>query len=347
MDLKNVIDTIDKYIYNVNGCSNNNSKAIIIDYGINQKELWDNFSKMMEIIDALEENDEVYIDITHSFRSIPLFMYIILEFIKTLKNKNINLKALYYGMFEANSDLGYTPIVDLNPILEMSDWIKATNSFIEFGNGYQIASLLKKRQAPEINRLADIIKNLSNHININYLSDLRHEIREIKKIYPNLKELEGALYYVLPNIKKFTKMFDNNIDDSEFQFILSKWCFENKRYSHGYICLVESLITKICEIYKKNPNHLREREVMKNVFYIKDGVKDEIIELGKLYEVANEFRKKAAYGSFIKIKKYNNYNNPINDNMNLLENIEKLLNTEYIQNLRKYISYKKIENYKN
>ncbi|MDD3962408.1 MAG: TIGR02221 family CRISPR-associated protein, partial [Bacteroidales bacterium] len=63
--------------------------------GITETDVWDVFDTIYE---QLEENDEVYFDITHSFRSIPMLCMVLLNYAKYLKN--ITVKGIYYGAFE-------------------------------------------------------------------------------------------------------------------------------------------------------------------------------------------------------------------------------------------------------
>ena len=56
------------------------SKCILTKYGLNESELWLNFDKIIEIIDFLQPGDEIYFDITHSFRSLSLFIFLTVTF---------------------------------------------------------------------------------------------------------------------------------------------------------------------------------------------------------------------------------------------------------------------------
>ena len=51
-------------------------QEIDIKDGNNPTEIWENFNTFYN---AIEENDEIYVDITHSFRSIPVIILSVLE----------------------------------------------------------------------------------------------------------------------------------------------------------------------------------------------------------------------------------------------------------------------------
>lgn len=78
------------------------SKCFIIKYGLNEDELWLNFDKYLQIMSEISKNDEVYLDITHSFRSLSLMSFVMSEFYANTHDYNLNIKGVYYGMFEAS-----------------------------------------------------------------------------------------------------------------------------------------------------------------------------------------------------------------------------------------------------
>ncbi|NMB38944.1 MAG: CRISPR-associated DxTHG motif protein [Firmicutes bacterium] len=75
--LSKVNDTIDEYLKYQRKSAAGGSCCYLIDYGLNEKEIWSNFDIFMRIGESLEENDQVYLDITHAFRAITLFMWFI------------------------------------------------------------------------------------------------------------------------------------------------------------------------------------------------------------------------------------------------------------------------------
>lgn len=345
--LDKLMAVIDRYLKGINPNATGGSAPIIIGYGLNEMELWKNFSTFMGILDILDDGDEIFIDITHSFRSIPIFMYLILEFIETLKYRDLNIVGMYYGMLEVSDEIGYTPVTNLKPLLDISKWIRGTHDFINFGNGYGISNLLNadKRDNSMINDLSNNIRNISDQLNINYLIELRQEITKIDKLYNKLGGTEGVLIYILPLIRNFTNRFTRLENDSDFQLGLSKWYFENKRYGHGYICLVESILTKLCEVYNLDVKEVKARDQIKFVLFMKERSKDisDLEQLCELYNLINSIRVKIAHASFIRDKNSSTYIENIKKSEELQEKVEKLFNRKIINELDKQISYEEIK----
>ena len=286
VELGNAID--DYLLKEINPCATGGSCCKLIKYGRNEDELWANFDIFMEIInDEVQDGGEIYLDITHSFRSIPLFMYIMMEFIQTLGTKDIELAGLYYGMFEGSSKEKYngkeiviTPVVDLKPLFEISKWIRGVYDFTNYGNGYLISKLL----SDEDSKVSHSIGKVSTYVDANYLGDLREEINKLKTLMEdnNIGETK-FLKYFKPHIDEFLNRFNNVNSDYQFQLAMAKWHFDNKKYSAGYLCLTDSILWGLCEIYGINTSY-KNRELMKSI------IRDDRIKLYEKYSQLNELR---------------------------------------------------------
>lgn len=105
------------------------SKCILIKYGLNEQELQENFDEIIKIVDFLEDGDKIYVDITHSFRSLSLFMFLVLNFLNDLsEERNIKIKGVYYGMLDVMREFGYAPVVNLQSLFDITKWIKGLYS---------------------------------------------------------------------------------------------------------------------------------------------------------------------------------------------------------------------------
>ncbi|NLY74343.1 MAG: TIGR02221 family CRISPR-associated protein [Firmicutes bacterium] len=244
--LNKVNDAIDGYLTYLRSSASGGSHCFIIDYGLNEKELWSNFDVFMRIGENLGENDEIYLDITHAFRSIPLFIYLMLDLITILESRNnLKITGLFYGMLEATKELGYTPIVDLSPLYNITLWARGAYNFINFGNGYLLADLIKD------DGISETIRNISDLVNINYIDDFKREIDRLNHLLKNTDSSEQVVRYMQPYLQSFVDKFKGISSSGKLQFSLAQWYFDNYRFAHGYICLTESIITRILEIYRE------------------------------------------------------------------------------------------------
>ena len=67
-------------------------KGIVIKYGVDNKENLENFHSIIEIEKEIEDGDEIFIDITHSFRSMSFWLFLIMTYLKDVSNKILILK---------------------------------------------------------------------------------------------------------------------------------------------------------------------------------------------------------------------------------------------------------------
>ena len=243
LDLMAIIDnaTMDTNINSLNLSKFNetfNDKivAIVTKYGMNELEIFENFNLIIKLQDELEDGDEVYLDITHSFRSNAFWMFLVMNYLTDVEDKNIKVKAITYGMLEAQKD-GVAPVVDLNAFYKILQWIKGANNLKNYGNSYLIEENIENE------KLSKKLKNFSDALNMNYIGSLRQSINSLKKLEDDIDNLEGPAKLIIPKvIKDFMDRFASEDKDYLFQAKLAKWHFEQKRYAMAYININESII---------------------------------------------------------------------------------------------------------
>lgn len=213
----------------------------ITKYGLNEAEIFENFNIIMDLDQYLNNGDEVYIDITHSFRSNAMWMFMVINYIKDVIDKNIEIKMISYGMYEANEkidDYNITPIVDLNAFYILLKWIKGAQSLKDYGNFYPLENLIEET---EINKK---MLNFSNAMNMNYIGSIKQSIDSLKRdnIVSKIENLQGPAKLLIPSIvKDFIKEFDGLEKDYEIQLKLAKWHYSQKRYAMAFINMNEAI----------------------------------------------------------------------------------------------------------
>ncbi len=261
------------------------SKCFVINYGVNEKELWDNFLIFLDILENLKEGDEVYLDITHSFRSLALMNFVMLEFGSTIKKKNIKVKGVFYGMLEYSwENNGITPIVDLKILFDLLEWIKAIDKFINYGNSEGFEELLNDKDEK------NFFKHFSLALQIGNLAALRNNVKKSSKYLRYLQDSKSSIIKLLtPKIEEFITLL-NKEEESDFQLAVAKWFYMHKNYALSYIALVESIVTRVCEIKgydlkSENDRNRAKREISqinRNLYY-------------DIYKYANEVRNDIAH----------------------------------------------------
>ncbi|MFB3845104.1 MAG: TIGR02221 family CRISPR-associated protein [Candidatus Cloacimonadaceae bacterium] len=253
------------------------SKCFLIKYGQNEAELLENFSILMQIAEELSDEDEVYLDITHSFRSLALMSFLMLNYIWEVKNtkntkntKNIKKKQLVkkvlYAMgeliFESpNPEEAFVPVVDLSLLFDIMQWIKAVSNFQNFGNLQLMADLVDSFKNQ---KLSYDLHDLADSFSLNKLANIRLCLQRLKNDDLLVKELDKhpITATLKGNVQQMLNRFDlQNL--AKFQYDLANWYLQNKAYGLAYLCLAECIISKGCEIYGLDEKEKDNREAVK------------------------------------------------------------------------------------
>jgi len=303
------------------------SQCILIKYGLNESELWENFDKIINVINSLDNKDELYIDITHSFRSLSLFQFLTITFINDLLyDKEIKISGVYYGMLDVKRELNYAPIVNLKSLFEMTSWIKGAYSLQSHGNGELIAELLKTQGEKE---LADRIEQLSQAININYVSTIKQCSSNLKASLskPTTNKPFNYIRNILEDfVKRFTR---SSTSEANFQIELAGWYFDNQRYATGYITLAEAIITYVCEINGEDVRVKCKRDDMKKLLK-KPENRD--YELAKIYSKVDKIRNSVAHALLEMDRKIENYSDAITNAKLYQQSAKKIFATKTLGN---------------
>jgi len=285
-DLNHTSDPTSLDLRPVEALIGDRSRCLLIHYGLTEDELWSNFDTVIQLISTLDNGDEVHIDITHSFRSLSLFLFLVMTFISDLSDKQIQIGGIYYGMLDVSRELGYAPIVNLKSFFDLTQWTKGAHSLKNFGNGYLIADLLHQMGKP---RLAAQLKKFSDVVNLNYLDAIKIETQRLKTALKQSPAV-GPFKYLQPVLDDFIHRFDPHGSAAQFQLELAGWYFENRRYATGYIVLQESILTYLCESKQLDPIKKENRDLMKDVLW-----KQRNTELGQIYAKITPIRNDVAH----------------------------------------------------
>jgi CRISPR-associated Csx2 family protein len=260
----------------------------LIPYGLNESEQWDIFHVLNEVFQELEEGEEVSLDITHAFRSLPLFSFTAMTYLQDVTTKNVKLSGIYYGMLDVAKEFdGKAPIVNLSLILELQDWIKGAYAFIQYGHADLLSSLVENKHT------GDLLMEFSDALRLNYLSRINRSLHKFSALKSKFNKPIEQL--VIPQVlKDFTGRLlpAQSKSQSAFQLQLSIWHRERKNYGAAYIVFVESLITWKCEENNTRWNSISAREVAKNS--LRQGLKEEN-EIALIYARCYEIRNNIAH----------------------------------------------------
>lgn len=257
----------------------NGSKIIPIHYGLDEQELNANAAYILGIEGCLNKGDELIVDITHGFRSLPLYIMNLLVYLQNVSLKQVKISHILYGMLDITREIGYTPVIELNGLLAQNEWITGAYSFLEFGNAYKIAKLLREEGGIGLTA-AQRLENFSNTMNINYLDSVKLQMSNLSSM--RNFEFSPIPNVIIPNtISSYLKTFNLSKSDSFFQYTIARWHFEHKNYASSYMVLTEALFTYVCEVCEiATDSPIQDAEIAKIVLGKRDDnnriTKDEV-----------------------------------------------------------------------
>jgi len=278
---------LNKYISNKLGFPG--SKCLVVNDGETQEDLWAIFEKLINILEELSPEDEVYFDITHLFRSLSVMSFIMAEFGKTYKKFKVS--KFLYGKLKVGEP---SPIIDLSVFFELLDWSKAIENLKKYGNSSDLKNLISTA-----NFSNDIESSFSNFSNALSISDMGAMQGSIKTLKSKIKSFENSDNHIIKLISKDLNEFIDrfhNLELSKFQLELSKWYIENKNYAMGYITVVEAIITKVCNLNNLENVSREGRDEAKKILwdYEYKGSQDER-KIYKIYKRMNDIRNNIAH----------------------------------------------------
>lgn len=222
--------------------------TVDIPDGNSTDELWDIFTKCVDA-DVVEDNDEIILDITHAFRSIPLLIFIVAAYLRQVKQ--VELKHIIYGAFEARDQkTNQTPIFDLTPFVKLLDWMNAFTIFQRSGDASDIAKL----------NLPNSIERTLTNVSAALLTNRTFEAQEaiFRLIKMNLNHPENLSRQPVPFrmlAERLKESYKNigvnqprkNLNDSlKAQYEQIKWYVVNQHYLQAVTLMREWIVSWEC-----------------------------------------------------------------------------------------------------
>ena len=262
-----------------------------IPTGLTSNDVWDIFRRVFE---EIQPEDEVYLDITHAFRSIPMLGMSILNYAKALKN--VQLKAIYYGAFEALGNRQQVldmpmekrnaAVLNLVQLSDIQDWAVSANVFIEHGNAMplrgvanrQLTPLLRQPQLdPVQQQAARSLSSLTKHLEELTQAILTNRGKQIVAgnafsiLQDDLaKEHSGLIPLLDPVIEKLKEKIEpfDTRENALNGIEAVQWCINHGLIQQGMTMLQETVITFLCLQAGLSYTDAKMREIVSAALWI-------------------------------------------------------------------------------
>ncbi len=232
-----------------------------------EKDIWVLFSDLYNLLvkDEQENDINLFVDITHSFRYLPMFLIVFINYVKLFKN--ITVKHISYGNYEGRDKAtNVAPVVDITDYSKLQDWTYATRSFIESGNANALVGLCKQDSSNLANILNIVVADFQTCRSIpivdgNHIAKLKKEIGKFSSIVNKpIQEKESNSDSIITPFTNILSELEHQLavfqskkvsDEIDTENIIngyeaSIWCFNRQLYQQAITILQENLITEQC-----------------------------------------------------------------------------------------------------
>ena len=237
-------------------------EQVDIKPGFSEDEVWDIFTT---VLNCLDDGDQIYFDVTHAFRSIPLFSVVLFNYSKFMKGTK--LISIKYGAFEKlgpankvkqiNVEERIAPIIDLTNIARLQEYNQIASNLEEFGKVKKLSENISQNKEDETD---DAIYNLGLSIGLldeyistiqlnnlkkgEYISYFRDSLMEIKEKENNIPQ---PIMEILNRLEEETILFAKEDSNQNIEAAI-EWANKHEMVIQEYSLAEEYIINRVIQI---------------------------------------------------------------------------------------------------
>ena len=251
-------------------------EQVIIPSGIDENDIWTLFN---QIYDQLHEKDKVIFDITHAYRTIPLFAIVVLNYAKIMKE--IQLQGIYYGALETLGSINdaklkspenrRVPIVDYTALDQLLEWTSAIDQYIKTGNANDIGKLTesqarsrlskskgKDRFLHSFRKLGESLQTFSMDMATVRGLSITSDIQRVKANINDCSDIDLVAPFkpVLSKIKARMESFQGNPSSDysiDHGIQAAQFCLDHNMIQQALTLIVETMISYFLDRVGINP----------------------------------------------------------------------------------------------
>ncbi len=247
--------------------------------GNNENEIWEIFSRVYNL---LHEGDELYFDLTHGFRYLPMLVLVLGNYAHYLKN--VSIKSITYGNYEGrNRETGEALIVNLLPLSLVQDWAFAAGQYVQNGVTTSLMDLCNAeltpilREAKGSNHGATALQKWLKQLDA-FAADCQtcrgQSIIKSKSIdYMRIQsecvdhEIIPPLVPIFEYVEKSLAQFDTK-ENLNNAFYAAEWCCNNGLYQQTITLFQEYIVSVLCEKNGFDRMNVEKRDIINSAISI-------------------------------------------------------------------------------
>ncbi len=212
-------------------------ELVLIPYGRTLDEQEDLLDRLDEVV-ASEQS--VHFDITHGLRHLSMLALVASHLLEVLR-RQLSVEQIWYGAFEMRDDDGTVPVVRLDGLLRLQDWIEAWRRFDDDGDYGVFADLIEAEGDDDHRRLADSLRAAAFFEGVLNLPEARRRLRNAKPLLD--RPLPGAGRLFTRRLRERLSWVERD-DLFEHQRRLAKLHLNKGDYLRACILAHEAVLTR-------------------------------------------------------------------------------------------------------
>ncbi|MDO5667621.1 MAG: TIGR02221 family CRISPR-associated protein [Alcaligenaceae bacterium] len=230
--------------------------SILIGYAAHED---DQVALLSKLSSVLNDNETVAIDVTHTFRHLPMLALVASRFLQ--KTRAIQTESIYYGALQMTSEeTKLTPVVELSGLLKMLDWVDALSSYEKHGDYADFAELYEREG---MSSAAEQLQQAAFFERTNQISRAR---APLQKFISSQNERKDSILALFSPILKNRFEWSRGLSHGERQTRLASYFLDQGDYLRAVTLGHEAYLTKKLQQQpgQLDPNNFEHRESIKN-----------------------------------------------------------------------------------
>lgn len=207
---------------------------------------------LLTLAKLVHRSEEVFLDVTHGFRHLPMLALVAARYLAHVKD--VKVRGLYYGALEMTSTNGETPVLQLDGMLQMLDWVESLATYNKDGDYGVFASLLQQDGLPE-----GKAKQLTRAAYFERSSNPVKARETLGSVFSAIKTHNGPMGVLFRDALTERINWFKEPDRAAWELALADAYLERRDYVRAVIYLYESFVTRAVLEHKLNPNDFSER----------------------------------------------------------------------------------------
>ena len=239
-------------------------RILMARYGINKEQLQENYVRIRDVVSGALRNDcrnEIALDITHSFRSLPIFNLSVINYLRFIEDRKVEITNVFYGNFDVVREMPgrKAPIVDLG---EITDLLNLSNGVSEFRKTGSVASLMDSLEAHDT--LRGLLEDFNIAIQLNNFTGIHRAVRNLGYYFASgnqgrrsaIADVEYMLKAAIEKdilrnrpLEDFENIENDYIAQRDLRYLLALWMWDQGRYGQAACVGLESLRSILTPYY--------------------------------------------------------------------------------------------------